>query len=65
MSSPVYSGVRMTFYEYIREEWLGKNSDGTIPVWKAIIGGMVAGMTAQFLARYSLGSHDCDFLFVT
>lgn len=29
---------------------LGKNSDGTIPVWKAIVGGMVAGMTAQFLA---------------
>lgn len=46
----VYSGVRMTFYEYIREELLGKNKDGTIPVWKAIIGGCVAGMTAQFLA---------------
>ena len=40
----------MTFYEYIREELLGKNSDGTIPVWKALIGGCVAGMTAQFLA---------------
>ena len=40
----------MTLYEYIREDMLGKNSDGTIPVWKAIVGGMVAGMTAQFLA---------------
>jgi solute carrier family 25 uncoupling protein 27 len=40
----------MTLYEYIREELLGKNPDGTIPVWKAIIGGMFAGMTAQFLA---------------
>lgn len=40
----------MTFYEYIREELLGKNADGTIPLWKAIIGGMAAGMTAQFLA---------------
>ncbi|KAJ6216471.1 hypothetical protein RDWZM_007628 [Blomia tropicalis] len=46
----VYSGVRMTFYEYIREELLGKNADGTIPVWKAVLGGCVAGMTAQFLA---------------
>ncbi|CAG2176032.1 unnamed protein product, partial [Oppiella nova] len=34
----VYSGVRMTLYEYIREELLGKNPDGTIPVWKAIVG---------------------------
>ena len=40
----------MTFYEYIREELLGKNPDGTIPVWKAVVGGCVAGMTAQFLA---------------
>ncbi|CAG2173319.1 unnamed protein product [Oppiella nova] len=40
----------MTLYEYIREELLGKNPDGTIPVWKAIVGGMAAGMTAQFLA---------------
>ncbi|KAH9414676.1 mitochondrial uncoupling protein 4-like [Dermatophagoides pteronyssinus] len=46
----VYSGVRMTFYEYIREDLLGKNSDGTIPLWKALIGGTVAGVTAQFLA---------------
>lgn len=46
----VYSGVRMTLYETIREEMLGKNADGTIPVWKAVIGGCTAGMTAQFLA---------------
>lgn len=46
----VYSGVRMTLYEAIREEMLGKNEDGTIPVWKAVVGGCVAGMTAQFLA---------------
>lgn len=46
----VYSGVRMTLYEYIREEMLGKNDDGTIPLWKSLVGGCVAGMTAQFLA---------------
>ena len=40
----------MTLYEYIREELLGKNPDGTIPMWKAVVGGCVAGMTAQFLA---------------
>ncbi len=40
----------MTLYEAIREEMLGKNEDGTIPVWKAVVGGCVAGMTAQFLA---------------
>lgn len=40
----------MTLYETIREEMLGKNEDGTIPVWKAVVGGCVAGMTAQFLA---------------
>lgn len=39
----------MTFYEYIREG-MGKNHDGTIPVWNALIGGCIAGMTAQFLA---------------
>ncbi|KPM04768.1 mitochondrial uncoupling protein 4-like protein [Sarcoptes scabiei] len=46
----VYSGVRMTLYEYIREELLGKNTDGTATLWKALIGGTVAGVTAQFLA---------------
>lgn len=40
----------MTFYEYIREELLGRNDDGTVPLWKALVGGTVAGVTAQFLA---------------
>ena len=40
----------MTFYEFIRDKVLGKNSDGTIPVYKALIGGCTAGMIAQFLA---------------
>lgn len=40
----------MTFYEYLRESILGKNPDGTIPIWKAIISGVTAGGFAQFLA---------------
>lgn len=40
----------MTFYEYLREDVLGKNKDGTIPVWKAILAGVAAGGVAQFLA---------------
>jgi len=46
----VYTGCRMTFYEFIRENLLGKNEDGSFPLWKAIIGGMSAGACAQFLA---------------
>ncbi|KAI1303745.1 Mitochondrial uncoupling protein 4 [Halotydeus destructor] len=46
----VYSGVRMSFYEYLRDDLLGKNEDNTITLWKAIIGGVCAGGFAQFLA---------------
>lgn len=46
----VYSGVRMTFYEFIRDEVLGKNPDGTIPLSTAVCGGVIAGGVAQFLA---------------
>lgn len=46
----IYTGVRMSLYEYIREELPGKNPDGTIPIWKGVLGGMVSGMIGQFLA---------------
>lgn len=46
----VYSGVRMTFYESLREDVFGKNVDGTIPLWKSIIAGVTAGSVAQFLS---------------
>lgn len=46
----VYSGVRMTFYEFIRDDVLGKNDDGTIPLSTAVCGGVLAGGVAQFLA---------------
>lgn len=29
----VYTGCRMAFYEWIRENVLGKNPDGSFPVW--------------------------------
>lgn len=46
----VYTGCRMTLYEFIREKVLRKKSDGTISLWKAVIGGSVAGGLGQFVA---------------
>lgn len=41
----------MTLYEFIRENLLQKNPDGTIAIWKAILGGIFAGGLGQFLAN--------------
>ncbi|KAK2160723.1 hypothetical protein LSH36_127g02038 [Paralvinella palmiformis] len=46
----VYTGCRMSFYEFIRENVLYRDSDGTYAVWKAIVGGLTAGALAQFIA---------------
>ncbi|XP_065910309.1 mitochondrial uncoupling protein 4-like [Dysidea avara] len=46
----VYSGCRMTFYEYIRENIFKRNKQGKYPLWKAIPTGMISGAAAQFLA---------------
>ncbi|XP_033102584.1 mitochondrial uncoupling protein 4-like isoform X2 [Anneissia japonica] len=46
----VYTGCRMGAYEYIRENILGKNEDGSFPVWKAVCGGLSAGAIGQFIA---------------
>ncbi|XP_071952972.1 mitochondrial uncoupling protein 4-like [Antedon mediterranea] len=46
----VYTGCRMGAYEYIRDNVLGKNEDGTFPVWKAVCGGLAAGAIGQFIA---------------
>jgi len=46
----VYTGCRMMFYEYARENILGKDPDGYFPFWKSLIGGMTSGALAQFLA---------------
>ncbi|RWS07992.1 mitochondrial uncoupling protein 4-like protein [Dinothrombium tinctorium] len=45
----IYSGTRLTVYELIRDT-LGKNEDGTLSLWKAVCGGVIAGGFAQFLA---------------
>jgi len=46
----VYTGCRMAFYEWIRENVLGRNLDGHFSIWKAVIAGMAAGGFAQFMA---------------
>lgn len=46
----VYTGCRMGSYEYFRENLLGRNLDGTFPVWKAAMAGMMAGALGQFFA---------------
>ncbi|XP_023227028.1 mitochondrial uncoupling protein 4-like [Centruroides sculpturatus] len=46
----VYTGCRMTLYEFIRERILKRNSDGTISLWKAVLGGSIAGGLGQFVA---------------
>ncbi|XP_014348588.1 mitochondrial uncoupling protein 4 isoform X2 [Latimeria chalumnae] len=46
----VYSGVRMVAYEQLRESVLCRNKDGSFPLWKAVVGGMMAGAIGQFFA---------------
>ncbi|XP_069125185.1 mitochondrial uncoupling protein 4-like [Argopecten irradians] len=44
-----YTGLRMSFYEGIRESVLKKEADGSYPVWKASLGGLTAGALSQFV----------------
>ncbi|XP_072355200.1 mitochondrial uncoupling protein 4 isoform X1 [Scyliorhinus torazame] len=46
----VYSGVRIVTYEHLRDSVLCKDEEGCFPLWKAVIGGMVAGGLGQFFA---------------
>ncbi|XP_062858085.1 mitochondrial uncoupling protein 4 isoform X2 [Trichomycterus rosablanca] len=46
----VYSGGRMLAYEQFRDSPLGRSKDGSFPVWKAAVGGVVSGALGQFLA---------------
>ncbi|GAB6020250.1 hypothetical protein CHUAL_002968 [Chamberlinius hualienensis] len=46
----VYTGWRMGAYEQLRGSVLKRNEDGRFPLWKAIVGGLLAGGSAQFLA---------------
>nr|XP_045365247.1 mitochondrial uncoupling protein 4 isoform X4 [Camelus bactrianus] len=47
----VYSGGRMVTYEHLREVVFGKGEDKHYPLWKSVIGGMMAGVVGQFLAN--------------
>ncbi|XP_058518272.1 mitochondrial uncoupling protein 4 isoform X2 [Ochotona princeps] len=47
----VYSGGRMVTYEHLREVVFGKGEDKHYPLWKSVIGGMMAGVIGQFLAN--------------
>ncbi|XP_025114432.1 mitochondrial uncoupling protein 4-like isoform X2 [Pomacea canaliculata] len=46
----VYSGCRMSFYEILRDSVFKKNPDGSFPVWKASVSGLLAGAMGQFVA---------------
>jgi solute carrier family 25 uncoupling protein 27 len=46
----VYSGTRVVVYEAMREDILGRNPDGSFPLWKGMLSAMFAGFTGQFLA---------------
>ncbi|XP_033743595.1 mitochondrial uncoupling protein 4-like [Pecten maximus] len=45
----IYTGLRMSFYEVIRDSILKKEADGSYPVWKASLGGLTAGALGQFV----------------
>jgi len=47
----VYSGIRVTAYQYIREEIFQMTDDADFVVWKAIISGGTAGAIGQFFAN--------------
>lgn len=46
----VYTGSRMTAYEFLRNKVLRRNADGKFAVWKSVIAGMTAGAFGQFIA---------------
>ncbi|XP_042210182.1 mitochondrial uncoupling protein 4-like isoform X3 [Homarus americanus] len=46
----IYSGTRMVLYEKVRDHLFTRRADGTRPVWQAIVGGILVGGIAQFLA---------------
>lgn len=46
----VYSGSRLALYEYIREDILGRDADGSFPLQKAVATGMFSGAMGQFLS---------------
>lgn len=49
MRHVIYTGARMGVYEELRGA-MGKNADGSFPIWKAMICGMSAGAVSQLVA---------------
>ena len=46
----VYSGIRVSAYEVLREFVFKKNVDGSFSLWKGALAGMSAGAIGQFVA---------------
>uniref|UniRef100_A0A0A9WUH3 Mitochondrial uncoupling protein 4 n=1 Tax=Lygus hesperus TaxID=30085 RepID=A0A0A9WUH3_LYGHE len=46
----IYSGIRIVIYEYLKENVLTKEKDGTFPLWKSAVNGCTAGAIGQFIA---------------
>ncbi|CAH3194219.1 unnamed protein product [Porites evermanni] len=46
----VYTGSRMTAYEFLRNKVLRRNADGRFSLWYSVIAGMTAGAFGQFIA---------------
>lgn len=46
----IYSGSRLPLYEYLREDILEREEDGSFPLYKAVMAGMMSGAAAQFLS---------------
>ncbi|CAH1739025.1 hypothetical protein AGLY_006979 [Aphis glycines] len=46
----VYSGIRIVSYETMRDKLLLKNEDGSFPIWKSAISGVMSGVIAQYFA---------------
>ncbi|KAJ7358998.1 hypothetical protein OS493_019905 [Desmophyllum pertusum] len=46
----VYTGSRMTAYEFLRNKVLKRNPGGRFPIWKSVIAGMTAGAFGQLIA---------------
>lgn len=47
----IYSGVRVSIYQFIREEIFGRNEKGNFALWKAILAGGISGAIGQFCAN--------------
>jgi solute carrier family 25 uncoupling protein 27 len=46
----VYSGIRVSAYEVLRERVFRKSADGSFALWKGALAGMGAGAIGQFVA---------------